>query len=106
MVIVQLKRLVMGPAIVLILVSLLTVFSVRNATAASLSSSFSFKNFELRSVTGTNCPNTNATCPNNAAEPQIRADNAGNFYAPSENALGAVTEAWQPTSAGQAFVAL
>jgi hypothetical protein len=81
MVIFQLKRLVMGPAIVLILVSLLTVFSVRNATAASLSSSFSFKNFELSSVAGTKCPNTNGTCTNFAAEPQIRADNAGNVTA-------------------------
>src|SRR5260221_7036304 len=106
MVIVQLKRLVMGPAIVLILVSLLTVFSVRNATAASLSSSFSFKNFELSSVTGTNCPNTNATCTNNAAEPQIRADNAGNFYASSENGLGGGTEAWKSTSGGKTYVAL
>jgi hypothetical protein len=106
MIIFQLKRLVMGLAIVLILVSLLTVFSVRNTTAASLSSSFSFKNFELSSVTGTKCPNTNATCTNIAAEPQIRADNAGNFYASSENGLGGGTEAWKSTSGGKTYVAL
>lgn len=102
----QLKRSTMGLFPILILVSLLMLFSPGIVAAASLSSSFSFTNFELSSVAGTTCPNTAGTCTNGAAEPQIRSDAAGNFYASSENGLGAGTEAWKGISSGKSFTAL
>ncbi len=40
-------------------------------------------------------PPAGSTSKNNqAAEPQIRADQAGNFYISSENGLGSGTDAW------------
>jgi hypothetical protein len=106
MVRIQFTRPMMGLYAALILVSLLTVFSASNVAAASPASSFSFKNFELSSVLGTTCPNTAGTCTNGAAEPQIRSDAAGNFYASSENGLGNGTEAWKSTSGGKFYTAL
>jgi hypothetical protein len=46
----------------------------------------SFVNFELGPFnnSGTTCPNLSMNCWNQNAEPQIRADHAGNFYASSE----------------------
>ena len=43
---------------------------------------------------------------NQAAEPQIRADQAGNFYISSENGLGAGTDAWSSTGGGTTYGAL
>jgi hypothetical protein len=100
------KRPMMGLCTALILVSLITVFSASTVALASPNSSFSFKNFELSSVPGTVCPNTASTCTNGAAEPQIRSDPSGNFYASSENGLGAGTEAWKGISSGKSFTAL
>lgn len=54
---------------------------------------------------GTKCPGSSA-CYNTAAEPAIRADNAGNFYASSENGLGGGTEAWRSTDGGLHYVTL
>lgn len=54
---------------------------------------------------GTQCPGSSA-CWNLAAEPQIRADNAGRFYASSENGLGGGTEAWASTDGGRHFLTL
>ena len=90
------RRSTLGLAIALLLVSLLAFLSSSSANAAS----FSFKNFELSATTGTVCPNTHSTCTNGAAEPAIRADKAGNFYASSENGLGAGTDAWKSTDGG------
>lgn len=87
-----LRRSWLGLALTLVLVSVF-VFSPRSSVGAA--SSFSFTNFELGSVTGTVCPNTNKTCTNGAAEPAIRGDNNGNFFASSENGLGSGTDAWR-----------
>jgi hypothetical protein len=43
---------------------------------------------------------------NQAAEPQIRADQAGNFYISSENGLGAGTDAWSSADGGHTYGAL
>ncbi len=85
----SLRRSWLGLAISLMLVSV-SVFSLNSSASAS---SFAFKTFDLGSVTGTVCPNTSKTCTNGAAEPAIRGDNGGNFYASSENGLGAGTDA-------------
>jgi len=106
MVRIQFKRPMMGLCTSLILVSLLTIFSASNVALASPNSSFSFKNFELSVTPGVTCPNTAKTCTNNAAEPAIRADKSGNFYASSENGLGAGTDAWKSTTGGKFYTAL
>jgi hypothetical protein len=43
---------------------------------------------------------------NQAAEPQIRADQAGNFYISSENGLGSGTDAWSSTDGGHTYSSL
>ncbi|MGB9377328.1 MAG: hypothetical protein WCB04_07425 [Mycobacteriales bacterium] len=55
---------------------------------------------------GTKCPGAGAACYNTAGEPAIRADELGNFYAASENGLGAGTEAWKSTDGGRHYVTL
>ncbi len=106
MVRIHFKRPLMGFFMTLILVSLLTIFSTSIGAFASPTSSFSFKTFELSATTGVTCPNTAQTCTNNAAEPAIRADKSGNFYASSENGLGAGTDAWKSTTSGKTYTAL
>src|ERR1700736_3218613 len=98
------RRSSLGLVIALLLVSVLTLtlFFPYSASAAS----FTFKNFELSAITGTVCPNTHNTCTNGAAEPAIRADNAGNFYASSENGLGAGTDAFKSTNGGKNYTTL
>src|SRR5436853_6123154 len=86
-----LRRSWLGLALTLILVSVF-VFFPRSSVGAS---SFTFKTFELGAAPGTVCPNTSKTCTNGAAEPAIRGDKAGNFYASSENGLGSGTDAWR-----------
>jgi hypothetical protein len=56
------------------------------STTATGSAGFSFKTFELGrfDVPNVSCPGSTTTCWNVNAEPQIRADPAGNFYASSE----------------------
>jgi hypothetical protein len=57
-----------------------------SATPVRGSSGFKFSTFELGrfDVSGITCPGTISYCWNVNAEPQIRADRAGNFYASSE----------------------
>lgn len=43
---------------------------------------------------------------NVAAEPQIRADAAGNFFISSENGLGGGTDAWKSTDGGASYTSL
>ena len=43
---------------------------------------------------------------NQAAEPQMRADQAGNFYISSENGLGSGTDAWSSTTGGTTYGSL
>src|ERR1700738_1263890 len=93
---------VRGFSSLLLVFSLLVLFSTSSANAAS----FTFKNFELSAITGTVCPNTHSTCTKGAAEPAIRADNAGNFYASSENGLGAGTDAFKSTNGGKNYTTL
>src|SRR6267143_1973705 len=56
------------------------------STTATGSAGFSFKTFELGrfDVPNVSCPGSGTSCFNVNAEPQIRADPAGNFYASSE----------------------
>jgi hypothetical protein len=72
--------------------------SVRGDTA-------SFVNFSLGQPAGVACPG-GQTCSNGAAEPAIRSDGAGNFFASSENGLGAGTDAWKSTDGGLHYTAL
>jgi hypothetical protein len=65
----------------------------------------SFTNFTVSSVPGTVCPG-GSPCSNPAAEPAIRADGDGNFFASSENGLGAGTEAWRSLDGGLHYEAL
>lgn len=101
----MLKHLIRRCTMGLLIVSLLLLFSGQSL-AATNASSFSFKNFELSATPGVTCPNTAKTCTNNAAEPAIRADKSGNFYASSENGLGAGTDAWKSATAGSTYTSL
>lgn len=70
-----------------------------------------FTNFQLGQTPpdpiGTVCPGAPGTaCTNHTAEPQIRADAAGNFYASSENGLGGGTAAWKSTDGGRHYATL
>jgi hypothetical protein len=52
-------------------------------------------------------PPAGSTSKNNqAAEPQMRADQAGNFYISSENGLGSGTDAWSSTDGGHTYRSL
>lgn len=64
-----------------------------------------FTNFELSGTVTTVCP-ASSLCYNSAAEPAIRADPAGNFYASSENGLTSGTLAWRSTNGGLNYTAL
>ena len=64
----------------------------------------SFTNFEL-GPTGSTCPGS-SSCWNFAAEPPIRADGAGRFFASSENGLGGGTDAWRSTDNGLHYTGL
>jgi hypothetical protein len=90
-------------------------------SGASAGPGFTFSNFEPAGpstfglnegggAVGTKCPAANATgekqCYNIAAEPAIRADSVGQFYASSENGLGAGTEAWKSLDGGRHYVTL
>jgi hypothetical protein len=88
------------------------------AGATTTGTPFTFTNFEPAGLStlginegggtvGTSCPGAGASkCWNIAAEPAIRADGAGNFYATSENGLGTGTEAWKSTDGGRHYVTL
>jgi autonomous glycyl radical cofactor GrcA len=74
-------------------------------TVPSALGSGTFTNFGLSQTPGVACPGS-TQCQNPAAEPAIRADLAGNFYASSENSLGEGTEAWRSTDGGRHYTAL
>jgi len=65
----------------------------------SAAQTIKFRNFELSSTPTTQCP-TSSLCYNKAAEPAIRSDPAGHFFASSENGLTAGTEAWRSLNGG------
>src|SRR5438132_1895132 len=67
---------------------------------APTSGTLAFTTSGLAGTAGITCPNSNGNCYNNAAEPAIRADGAGNFYGSSENGLTGGTDAWRSTDGG------
>lgn len=89
----------------MVLVLILTGMFLVGSTLQTSASSFVFTTFELSNNPGIICPGS-TSCTNPAAEPQIRADQDGNFYASSENGLGAGTEAWKSTDGGLHYTAL
>src|SRR2546429_8893547 len=104
-----LHRFALGLVIPLLIVGTITFFSALRVSA----SSFTFTNFELGDFNppgapGTVCPQSTESqaCTNYAAEPAIRANPAGNFYASSEHGLGGVTDAWRSSDGGQHYVTL
>src|SRR6266404_6523866 len=104
-----LRRANVGLVISLLLASAIMLFSASNVGAAG----FAFTNFELGDFNppgapGTVCPQSteNQACTNYAAEPAIRADKAGNFYASSEHGLGGGTDAWKSSDGGRHYTTL
>jgi hypothetical protein len=72
---------------------------------AAGSKTATFTNYSLAETTGTTCPGSSA-CSNIAAEPAIRADGAGRFFASSENGLGGGTVAFRSTDNGLHYTTL
>src|SRR6266566_3398742 len=104
-----LRRANVGLVISLLLAGAIMLFSASNVSAAG----FAFTNFELGDFNppgapGTVCPQSteNQACTNYAAEPAIRADKAGNFYASSEHGLGGGTDAWKSSDGGLHYTTL
>ncbi|HLX31430.1 MAG TPA: hypothetical protein VKR79_01550 [Gaiellaceae bacterium] len=64
-----------------------------------------FVNFGIAETPGVACPG-GKSCSNIAAEPAIRSDAAGEFFASSENGLGSGTEAWRSLDGGRHYTAL
>ncbi len=107
------RRPLQGLVISLLVISSLLLFSASHVGASPASPGYSFKNFELGDFNppgapGTVCPQSteNQACSNYAAEPAIRSDPAGNFYASSEHGLGAGTDAWRSGDGGLHYVTL
>lgn len=105
-------RSIMGLPMSLLVVSMLIFFSGQSL-AASNASKFSFTTFELGDFNapgapGTVCPQTteNPACTNYAAEPAIRTNPAGNFFASSEHGIGNGTDAWRSTDGGLHYTTL
>src|SRR5438128_5888826 len=106
------RRSILGSLISLLVVGTLVFFAVFPASSAS-ASSFKFTTFEPGDFNppgapGTVCPQSteNQACTNYAAEPAIRADKAGNFYASSEHGLGGGTDAWKSSDGGRHYTTL
>jgi hypothetical protein len=64
-----------------------------------------FIDFSVAETPGVACPG-NAACSNIAAEPAIRADGAGRFFASSENGLLGGTVAFRSTDGGRHYTTL
>src|SRR5437016_14413264 len=82
-----------------------TVSPIARVKAAT-SGTIAFTTSGLAGTAGITCPNSNGNCYNNAAEPAIRADGAGNFYGSSENGLTGGTDAWRSTDGGLHYLTL
>ena len=84
-------------------VAALFVCSAVAAAPASQAATNGFVNFQLAGVplapVGVTCPGA-SNCYNHAAEPQIRADGFGRFFAASENGLLGGSDAWRSTDGG------
>src|SRR4051794_38812962 len=79
--------------------------SAAASTRSTRTTETHFKNFGLAQTPGVTCPGSNK-CQNPAAEPAIRSDPSGIFYAASENGVGSGTEAWRSVDGGKHYVAL
>ena len=106
------RRSIMGLPMSLLVVSMLLFFSGQSLAAPN-AGGFAFTNFELGDflppgAPGTVCPQSteNPACTNTAAEPAIRANPAGKFFASSEHGLGNGTDAWRSVDGGRHFVTL
>src|SRR5256885_14052255 len=104
---------------VLAITSGLALASATRPVAGDGGGKLGFTNYEVAGnpfVTGygvgTICPNSLMNCINTEGEPQIRADNAGNFYGSSENVFCVIgglcggTFAFKSTDAGAHFTSL
>jgi hypothetical protein len=82
---------------------------VGGASPPAWSSGTTFTTFELAGLpsapAGVACPG-HSNCYNGAAEPAIRSNPAGNFFASSENGLGSGTDAWRSLDAGRHYTQL
>jgi hypothetical protein len=91
------------------LAALLVACLVGGASSPAHSAATSFTTFSLAGIplapAGVNCPG-HSNCYNQAAEPAIRANPAGQFFASSENGLGGGTDAWRSTDGGHHYVQL
>ena len=95
------RRLALAAGLVACAVAALVAAAVQPAAARGPA----FTNFSLAETTGTTCPGSSA-CSNIAAEPAIRADGNGNFFASSENGLGGGTVAFRSTDGGLHYTTL
>ena len=84
---------------------LLLAGSAAASKLATQTSTPHFVNFGLAQTPGVRCPGSNK-CSNIAAEPAIRADGNGIFYAASENSVGNGTEAWRSGDNGLHYLAI
>src|SRR5438046_8979749 len=80
----------------MIVIAISPIVLVRAPTSGTIA----FATSGLAGAGGITCPNSNGNCYNNAAEPAIRADRAGNFYGSSENGLTRGTDASRSTERG------
>ncbi len=90
----------------LVVAALASLTALGSGSALAAQRSAAFVNYELGETPGTTCPGDASQCTNTAAEPAIRADKDGNFYASSENGLGAGTVAWKSTDGGLHYTTL
>lgn len=79
-----------------------------SGSLSAAASQAAFITFTVSSTTGVTCPSgTNeSACGNLTLEPQIRSDNAGNFYASAEHGIGAGTSAFKSTDGGLHYTTL
>src|SRR5438094_8082681 len=86
----------------MIVIAISPIVLVRAPTSGTIS----FATSGLAGAGGITCPNSSGNCYNNAAEPTIRADAAGNFYGSSENGLTGGTDAWRSADGGLHYLSL
>src|SRR5439155_24138202 len=88
--------------LMMIVITVSPIVLVRAPTSGTIA----FATSGLAGAGGITCPNSNGNCYNNAAEPAIRADGAGNFYGSSENGLTGGTDVWTSTDGGLHYLTL
>ena len=101
------KLLIVEMLLIVLPVASVAYLATSHASSALASAGPSFTNFQLGTqFIGESCPNPSVPCTNGAAEPQIRADASGTFYATSENGLGGGTQAWRSMDGGLHYTTL